>query len=91
LYYFKLLEDLVVGLESPINFTFTDDFDRNFNFGILVLRKHNEAEGALSKWSNRLILVNVTLRIEALGLEDLVVPVLLGLLGLEVDGPLLLG
>lgn len=56
-----------------------------------MLGKHNEAEGALSKWPNRLVLVNATLRIKTLGPEDLVVPVLLGFLGLEVDGPLLLG
>ena len=91
MHYFQFLEVLVVRLESSVNFSLADDLNRDLDIAVLVLGEDDEAEGTLAQWAHGLVLVDALLWVEALGLQNLTMPVRLCLRSFEINRSLLGG
>ena len=86
--YLKLFEDLFVFLVYLVNCALLNDLHCDLGSRILVLGEDDDAEGALAELGQGLVRVNPLLP-EALSSEDLLMPVLQGLLRVKVDRSLL--
>lgn len=85
----ELLKLLVVGFKGLLNFTFANDFNRDFEIWQLVFWKYDQAKRTLTDPPQRFILVNAVFEGEPLGLQDLLMPVRLCIRTREVNRALL--
>lgn len=87
----QFLEDLVVRLKSSVNLPLADDLNRDLDIAVSVLGEDDESESTLAQWAHGLVLVDALLWVEALGLQNLGMPVRLCLRSFEINCSLLGG